>query len=196
MVPTVLVRRVNRVRARMSPGDEAADEILDDLFVLWRAFEWAYAQADGGGQAQRAQTAIVGVIEYAGMAALPATQALIRAFKYFQRASEEELAEWFRRADAPEAYSTEAVLHRLTVLRDAVSPTLRWSERDSRVLGDLLYRMRCAVIHPRLDTNNVLLPRVLPALRECIIELVIARAAEMTSMPPAEARRVFDRAGL
>ena len=34
----VLKRRVTRVRERMTPEDPA-DAVLDDIYVLWRAFE-------------------------------------------------------------------------------------------------------------------------------------------------------------
>jgi hypothetical protein len=51
--------------------------------------------------------------------------------------------------------------------------------------------MRCAVIHQRLDTQHRLAVRLLPMLRDALIELVVARASQQAGISLTEGLRDF-----
>jgi hypothetical protein len=170
---------------------DPADAILDDVFVLWRALEWTFPPSAPDDNAQTARSVIGATIDTIGIEYLTKTAALVKAFRHFESASPETLREWFQtRVDSSE-HSRGDVLRKMSSLRQAATPPLRWTERESRLLGELLYGMRCAVVHSSLDTNNVVGPRVLPALRAAMIELVVARAASYEGIRLHKAWEVF-----
>lgn len=192
-ISPVLMRRVNRVRERMDRIDPA-EAVLDDVYVLWRAFEGTLESGVARDRHQLTQLAVSDVIEYFGIAALPQTAAFIESLRAFETASLSEFDQWFMQDQTETSSQRQQILSSIDRLGDAVTPPVRWSKRESASLGDILYRMRCAVIHPRLDTDNSIVVRVLPALRSSMIELMIARAAEQASIPFAQARAEFDSA--
>jgi hypothetical protein len=174
---------------------DPSEAILDDLFVLWRALESTFdRQSLGGGQRDRALNVVVETIAYHGMAKLPRITRLVRELKVFETASPAQIAEWFATEDPADTTLKSRIISQITVLRQAIAPPVRWSKHDSKKLGDLLYRTRCAVIHPSLDTNNSLVVEVLPALREALIELIIARVAQEGGLTLAEAGAAFNHA--
>jgi hypothetical protein len=179
------------VRERISPELEEPDEILDDVFVLWRAFEATWNRVSGEsdrGQAERAVTATIGVIDIRN---LPGLQRLIGAMRPFQFASPGECAEWFPHDRLTPAEIKSRVTTQVRRLQAALQ-AMRWHDSDSRSLALLVYKIRCAVVHPSLDTTNDLARSVLPALREALIELTIARTACSYGLSLSAARRHFD----
>lgn len=189
-IPASVLRRVNRVRERIQPENEP-EEILDDIFVLCRAFEATWS--DEGGESAQAQEAVVETIADHGIEALPQVRELIRALGVFRTAPSTVSAEWFGTHPSP-AESKARVVRTVETLREAAAHPRVWSARESRDLGRLIYRMRCAVVHPSLDTNNDLGVTVLPALRDALIELVMSRTSTRYGLSLAEARAQFDGA--
>jgi hypothetical protein len=170
---------------------EEPEVVLDDIFVLCRAFEGTWS---GTGKArEQAQEAIIETILAHRIGALPDVQTLVAKLRAFVTASAEEFKQWFGSEKRPPAEIKREVLNTIRTLQEAIASD-RWTEHSSRKLGRLIYRMRCAVVHPSLDTQNSLALSVLPALRAALIELTIARSAVRYQLPLAEARRQFDAA--
>ncbi len=188
-IPAAVIRRVNRVRDRIDPIAEEPELVLDDIFVLCRAFEGTWSGE--GGERQQAEDATVETIRVHGITELPALKQFVEQLRVFVTAAADEFAEWFGSDDRLATDSKREILSIIRALQSAVDSD-KWSEHDSRKLGKLFYRMRCAVVHPRLDTHNNLALTVLPSLRAALIELTIARAAVRYDVALAETRQQFD----
>ena len=93
-IQPVLIRRVSRVRDRMESTDPG-DAILDDVIVLWRAFEATFDRSRSDEQNEMAAVALGETIRYHGIQKLPATRALIDRLKHLENASIGQVAEWF-----------------------------------------------------------------------------------------------------
>ena len=52
--------------------------------------------------------------------------------------------------------------------------------------------MRCAVVHPSLDTSNSLAEPVLPRLRDAVVELTVAATSVRYGLSLELAREQFD----
>jgi hypothetical protein len=174
---------------------DAAESVLDDVFVLFRALE----AAAGGDRAvsirTRVREALERAIAYHGVVALSATRRWIDQLKYLEREPPDQLAEWFADDREARAASRERRIRDIERLREAAHAPSRWHSSDSRHLADVLYSMRCAVIHPNLNTANALALRILPALRRAVIELVIALATQDVGLTLEQGRALFDAAG-
>jgi hypothetical protein len=187
-IPHVLIRRVTRVLARAN-ADDPAEAILDDVFVLWRAFEatWEPSQTE----LNAAKQAVTETIAFHGLAALTSLRNWLRQLIHLETAHDKDLRQWLGGKDEPTRYQIERIRERLeAVLTVADRPEL-WQRSHSGQVGLLLYDMRCAVIHPRLDTQHALAQRILPSLREALVELVVARAAARARMSVPESKRLF-----
>jgi len=147
-----------------------------------------------GVQRDQALSTVVDTIGYHGIASLPRIGKFVRELRVFETASPDQIAEWFATEEAANTTLKSRIVSQIALLRQAIAPPVRWSNHDSKKLGDLLYRTRCAVIHPTLDTNNSLVLQVLPALRDALIELIIARVAQQSGLTLAEAGKAFDYA--
>jgi len=172
---------------------DPGDAILDDVIVLWRAFEATFDRSRSDEQNEMAAVALGETIRYHGIQKLPATRALIDRLKHLENASIGQVAEWFGSDADDKAALKGRITSHVAELRQAILPPPRWNDRDSRKLSDLLYRCRCAIIHSGLETNNSLVDIVLPSLRLAMIEIVIGRAAQLESISLDEATKVFDR---
>ena len=187
----IQIRRVNRVRARMERSDPT-EAVLDDVFVLWRAFESTYPWPRSRTLAENARIAISTAIDHVGFDRLAQTRRLVDRLKYFDDVSDPQLAEWLHN-DVSDARDDPAVTRRrINTLVAAIQPPERWNQSLSRSLADVLYRLRCAVIHPRIGTDSGIAERVFPALREAMIELNIARAAQVATVDIDAAQAGFD----
>src|SRR5688500_12297434 len=84
LISPVLMRRVNRVRERMQELDPS-EAILDDVFVLWRAFEATLDRGVSREYAERTRVAVSDVVDCFGISALPRTMQFITTLKHFER---------------------------------------------------------------------------------------------------------------
>lgn len=193
-VNPALIRRVRRVEDRMEDTD-TADSVLDDVFVLFRALEAAVAADPAPNIRTRVRSAIEQAVDYHGLAGLVATRRWIDQLKYLEREPPDQLAEWFADDKDMRAASRERHIRDIERLREAAQAPSRWHTSDSRRLADVLYSMRCAVIHPSLNTANALALRILPALRRAVIELVIALATQDAGLTLEQGRALFAAAG-
>ena len=165
--------------------------VLDDIFVLCRAFEGTWSGE--GREGRQAEHATVETIRFHGITELPDLCQFVEQLRVFVTAAADEYAEWFgSNDDRPAPDLKREIRSTIEGLQKAVRNKATWSEHDSRKLGKLFYRMRCAVVHPRLDTHNNLAVTVLPSLRAALIELTIASAAVRYDVALAETRRQFD----
>jgi len=171
--------------------------VLDDIFVLCRAFEqtWANDQHERQhtGQSAQAEAAVVDTVQAHGITALPDVCRFVGALRAFQTADAGQVEQWFGSDGRSGAEMRSEVLRTIRGLQEAITSG-RWNQHDSRKLGRLVYRMRCAVVHPSLDTHNSLAVPVLPALRAALVELTIARSAARYGLPLAATHRQFDAA--
>jgi len=172
---------------------DPGDAILDDVIVLWRAFEATFDRSKTDEQNEMAAGAVGDTIRYHGIQKLPATRTFIDKLKHLENASIGQVAEWFGSDADDKAVLKGRITSRVTELRQAMLPPARWNDRDSGKLSDLLYRCRCAIIHSSLETNNSLVDVILPSLRLAMIEMVIGRAAQLENLSLEEATMVFDR---
>jgi hypothetical protein len=189
-IPYSVIRRVNRVRQRIDTKDEEVEEVLDDIFVLWRAFEATWGV--GTSEIQRAEEAVTETISRLGIGTFEAIPELVTAMRAFLAASQDDCAEWFPSAHASPKEITDRVRRGVRRLQSALAPAERWNPGDSRRLAYLMYKMRCAVVHASLDTTNHLAKPILPAVREALIELTIARTAASYGLSLSQAKYRFD----
>jgi hypothetical protein len=172
--------------------EDTAEAVLDDVFVLFRALEAAVGGDRDKSIRERIRIAVDELVSCHGIQKLPAVLRWIDQLKYLERASPAQLAEWF--ADDREAWAaarSERICE-IEKLREAAKAPARWNRSDSRRLADVLYSMRCAIIHPSLSTANALALRILPALRRAVVELVVARAAQVGGIALEQARAAFN----
>ena len=163
--------------------------MLDDIFVLCRAFEQTFSSE--GGQQQQARVAVVETIKEHGLDALPDVRRFVDKLRAFETASPSEFAEWFASENDSLEQGRPRIVSVIRTLREAAAVPGRWNERESRRLGRLIYQLRCAVVHPSLDTHNSLALPVLPVLRDALIELTIACSATRYRVALLDARRQF-----
>ena len=184
----VLVRRVNRVQARAA-ADNTVDEILDDIFVLWRAYEATFEP--GGKHRERAENAALSAIAYEGVRQLPQLLEWGRSLKRLEFANAALLTDWF--SDTPlNSVQAEHVRARVNRVAVAAGAPDRWHEQDSRRLATVLYDIRCAVFHASLETNAATAYEILAPLRRGMVDLIMARAALIDGITIAATRAHFD----
>jgi hypothetical protein len=189
-IPRSIVRRVNRVRQRTDPANEDPEEILDDIFVLWRAFEATWSGKSS--ERNQAEEAVVEAIRGFGISAVPRVKTFVESLRAFMTASPEEIVEWFGAGSMGPLSRKTQILSEIRSLRDATKEPTRWTAEDSKRLGGLLYRLRCAVVHPSLNTDNRLTVPILPRLRAALIELIVTRSARQASLALDAAWQQFD----
>lgn len=194
VVPTSLVRRVTRVRERFRIVPEYLDEVFDDFFVLWRAFESTVPGAER--KAARAEDAVVETLAYAkrkaegigkdfGWAA-PRLVAWAEHLRLFQRLSHDRLADWFSDEDLT-AVQAQGILKRLARLSEAARAPGKWRDQDSHDAGWTLYRIRSAVFHASVDTSDDVAMRLAPLTCAALIELTALRVAFLAQSSLADA---------
>lgn len=190
-----LVRRITRVRARYSP-DMRADEALDDIFVLWRAFESTF---DGYGfETEQAERTILATVNHA-LASGPLTEVAPELLKWasllrlLSRVGLPTLASWFNRPELTSA-SAQDLLHKIAALGKSAEAPEQWSESDSRNAAWAMYSLRCAVFHASLETHDATAERLAPAFRAALIEMGVLRGALLARVTVLESRAYFDRA--
>lgn len=188
-----MVRRITRVRARYT-ADIQADEALDDIFVLWRAFESTF---DGYGtetdQAERAFVATVSHALRSGPLSVVAPQMLrwCELLRLLHRLGVPTLGAWFKRPDMTPA-SAAGLLQQLAALTAAAEAPERWKESDSIKAAWAMYSLRCAVFHASLETHDATAERLAPAFRDALIEIGILRGAMLAGITVDESRAYFD----
>lgn len=180
----VLVRRLQRVMISIEKGDPM-DAILDDIFVVWRAFESSLPDTWPKGLAQRARRAVEEAVGHWTIARLPASKALIASTRYVERFSEADFKAWFDIDSSGIAEWCDS----MTRLRQRAPKHLTWRPEDSRDFSDLLYRMRCTIIHSSLDTETAARFSILPAARDAMIEVTVAFAAVSCGLDLETAKR-------
>ena len=173
---------------------EHVDEVFDDFFVLWRAFESTIDGTDR--RAARAEDAVVETVAYARRSAqargkhfgavAPRIIALCRELRLFQRAHDGQLALWFSEEEITTVQGQE-IRTRLARLTSAAQTPDRWHDRDSRDAGWTLYRLRCAVFHASVETSDSLALRIAPLVCAALIELGALRAAFLSRGELSEA---------
>ena len=163
---------------------EHVDEVFDDFFVLWRAFE---STVDGPDRkAARAEDAVVETIGYARRRAqargrdlqdvTPRLLAWSRELRLFHRLHDGQLAQWLGEEELT-AVQGQEIRTRLARLSEAAQVASRWNDRDSRDAGWMLYRIRCAVFHASVETSDNVAVRIAPLTCAALIELGALRAA-------------------
>ena len=173
---------------------EHVDEVFDDFFVLWRAFE---STVDGPDRkAARAEDAVVETIAYARRRAkargrelqdvAPRLLAWCRELRLFQRLHDGQLAQWLGEEELTAVQSQE-IRARLARLAEAAQAPDRWNDRNSRDAGWMLYRIRCAVFHASVETSDSVAVRIAPLTCAALIELGALRAAFLADGEVAEA---------
>ena len=197
LVPPSLVRRVLRVRERFSMDPEHLDEVFDDFFVLWRAFETTIEPTRRG--AASAEDAVVETLGWARSrapakgkdiaAVAPRLLAWGRELRLFQRVAIPQLSLWFSEEELT-TVEAQDILRRLARLSAAVQAPEKWRDADSRDLGWTLYRVRCAVFHASVETSDTVAHRLGPLTCAALIELAVLRAAWLARSEPAEAWRL------
>lgn len=190
--PTIepsLIRRVTRVVERVGGDVDTPDMVLDDIFVLWRAFESTFDDSTVT-DSDKTAVALGEVIAFHGLTILKNLRRLLLSFRYFEYGTNSELREWFG-TDKSSSVDIHGYVEDAIALVEAENVPSRWHIADSRKLARILYRCRCAIFHPRLETNNRIGTMILPALREGLIELIVARAAQQAKLPLGEAARLF-----
>jgi hypothetical protein len=198
IVPPSLVRRVMRVRERFRLVPEYLDEVFDDFFVLWRAFESTVPGAER--KAARAEDAVVETLAYArrkaegigkdfGVAA-PRLVAWAAHLRLFQRLSHDRLADWFSDEELT-AVQAQEILKRLARLSEAARAPERWRDQNSHEAGWTLYRIRSAVFHASVDTSDDVAIRLAPLTCAALIELNALRVAFLAQSSLADAWRLM-----
>ena len=186
----ILIRRVNRVRAR-ADGDNTVDELFDDVFVLWRAFEATFTR--NGTHSEQTEVAVIEAITYEGVSAVPALLQWALSLKRLEFAPVRELSAWFADSELTAA-EAERVRGRLLKLIEAAAWPTRWHDADSRRLARTIYEIRCAVFHSSLETNATTAYDILQALRLGLVDVIVARAARTVREPIQATRTRFDLA--
>lgn len=179
-IPRAVIRRVRRVVDYIADRKEP-EELMEDIRDLIRAFESLIEKWPHDGQGKAFEGTLSDVIRLGHISTMPHLREFIDKTNRFELASTDEVREWFA-ADGDVSFNKAAVIATWNRLRDAIRPPIRWHDHDSKDLARLIYRMRCAVVHPGLDTDNRLIESLLPRLREAMIEVVIARASQSFKM--------------
>ncbi len=187
----ILRRRVNRVRDRIAE-DDPGDAIMDDVFVVWRAFESTFELGTGLGNRQATIAAVKQVVSRFGLDELPALWSYIESLRHFEGAPHNELAQWFEGDGRGDPVSLDGIQDDCHVLQRTLEPSVRWTGSHGYKLASIIYHNRCAVVHPNLQTTNRLVMEVLPTLRQALIELTIARWAFIADATLAEAQHSFE----
>jgi hypothetical protein len=183
-----------RVRERFRLQPEYLDEVFDDFFVLWRAFESTVPGAER--KAARAEDAVVETLAYARRKAEGVGRDFVWAapriidwashLRLFQRVPHDRLADWFSDEELTSVQAQE-ILKRLARLAEAAQAPVRWRDSDSRDAGWTLYRIRSAVFHASVDTSDDVATRLAPLTCAALIELAALRLAFLaqSSLPDA-----------
>ncbi|WP_373057998.1 hypothetical protein [Gemmatimonas sp.] len=182
----VLLRRLGRVAARSDESDPP-DLIMDDVFVVWRAFEGSWPQQAPGSGSQRTAQAVDIVLQEWGFSELPYTKTFIEALKCIGSFSQKDFANWFH-LDQSEI---NAMIDDVDQMRERVRRPSDWTKIDTANLGDVLHKLRCSIFHPSLDTETAGKSRLLPALRASLQELTLAHGAARAGLAPEQARAAF-----
>jgi len=197
VVPLSLVRRVHRVRDRFSLVPEHLDEVFDDFFVLWRAFE---STLDGVGRnAARAEDAVVETLRHARNKAggtgahlgqiAPRITHWAHELRLFQRVHDMQLAHWFSEEEITTVQGQE-IRKRLARLVSAAKAPERWNDQNSGDAGWTMYRLRSAVFHGTVETSDDIAPRLAPLTCAALIELCALRAAFIARVGVADGWRL------
>lgn len=197
VVPPSLVRRVVRVRERFSLQPDHLDEVFDDFFVLWRAFESTVEGTDR--RAYRAEDAVVETLGWAQHRArdrgsdlgtvAPRMLAWCHDLRLFHRVHDGQLARWFGEEELASMQAHD-IRARLTRLSTAARAPERWHDRDSRDAGWTMYRLRCAVFHANVETSDSVALRLAPLACAAFIELGALRAAFLARGDAADGWRL------
>ncbi len=173
-VSVVILRRVGRVLAREGPKD-IPEEILDDIFVLWRAFEssWPAAWTESG--RKKVALAIENVLRVFALSDLPHLKRFISSLRAIERSfHREDFEAWFNLSSLSDIERLKSSVVEL-VEQVAIGRSLQ--SRHFALLGSLFYGARNAIFHPSLETDVADKSRLLSPLRSALCELTLAFAA-------------------
>lgn len=182
----VLLRRLGRVAARSDDSDPA-DLIMDDVFVVWRAFEGSWPHRGASSGSNHAVQAVELVVQEWGFSELPRTKKFIEALKCIGSFSQKDFADWF---DIDQS-QINGLIDDVDQMREHVRRPTDWTKIDTANLGDVLHKLRCAIFHPSVDTDMAGKTRLLPALRAALQEITLAHGAARVGLSPGEARAAF-----
>ena len=160
----------------MEPGDPT-EAVLDDVFVLWRAFESTAEPAADLSLNQHTRRAVTAAINHVSVQRLNGVREFAKNLKYVARATLDEVFQLFGDQGADKIELKERLSRTGQRLHDSVVPDVRWTDRESRDLAGIMYACRCSIIHSSLDTDSRLADVILRPLRSATIELVIAHWA-------------------
>ncbi|MGI9075919.1 MAG: hypothetical protein ACR2G6_01145 [Gemmatimonadaceae bacterium] len=167
---------MERVAERRGEHDEP-DEILDDFFVLWRAYETTF-EGSGGTLLKRAQEATVMTINRS-IRDFPAVLRFAGNFEkqFGDRINPQYIESWFP------SYEEEKKIHPATMIAGSLKhlrPALRqpslWIESHSKDFATLIYYLRNAIFHGSFGTSKLVeSPRAFAGIREAMEEIVARR---------------------
>jgi hypothetical protein len=170
-------RRIERVSDRMAL-DDTPDDVLDDFFVLWRAFESTFDRPRHAKDLllNRAIRATEDTLVSARVSDLQTTVEFARNFyDRFADTDIEYIQTWFPQNPGDRSNPAHHIRSNLHELKPALSGR-RWRESDSRALAVILYYMRNAIFHGSFATSRLeSSPRAFAGIRECMIGLVRSR---------------------
>jgi hypothetical protein len=192
-----VARRLQRVRERMEAGDEP-DDILDDFFVLWRAFESTADLVDTAGTMQqlppdrpmieRISKAVDITIKHRrGIRGIQRLRNFAVQFpKLVSAIKDTSLEGWFR--GDPEGSPAKKCQELRTRCDSIRFGATNWQRNHSRDLSKILYLLRNSVFHGGFSTSVDNAPEHLSLLRDAMVDLVEARLAWMESCRPMAIR--------
>jgi hypothetical protein len=169
-------RRMERVRDALIERTDP-DEILDDFFVLWRAYETTFETADGRTLLNRAQKATATALAEHRIQELRAIFRFTQRFyEQFGDSRDQYLAQWFPKYAEDKAVPAKMIAGSLKGLKRALDRPASWRETHSNDLATILYYLRSAIFHGSLATTRLVRePEAFAGIREAMIELIRQR---------------------
>jgi hypothetical protein len=169
-------RRVERVRDDLRERKDP-DEILDDFFVLWRAYETTFEASAGHTMLKRAQKATATALAEHRIQELRGIWGFTKHFyEQFGDTRNRYLEQWFPKYVEENAVPAKMIAASLKDLKRALGRPELWDETHSNDLATILYYIRNAIFHASFGTSRLARePEAFDGIREGMIELIRLR---------------------
>jgi hypothetical protein len=197
-------RRLQRVQERMGGPADEPDHILDDFFVLWRAFEVTFdlTLSKQSELMQRVRIEKIGelakntvadtVDHKGGINPLLRVRDFASGFtREVRKTSDGYILEWFRGDPEGSEEQVKRLRQNCQCVQAGLDAPWKWDaarKSNSYALAKILYSLRNAVFHGRFRTSVDNAPRHLNGLRQAMIELLEVRLHWMETYEPKYVR--------
>jgi hypothetical protein len=165
--------------------------MLDDIFVLWRAFESSIRDDSTDNHSRRSRQAVAETLRSVATREFHTLQRLIDSLTLLADGTDADLRAWFPDDRRSVLAVRNDIESRVDLIGQAFSQA-RWRPGAAQSLAALVYELRCAIFHASLETTHRITQKLTPALRDFMTEFLIVHAARLSGLSPHQAREKFD----